>query len=161
MLTAQSAELLSRPMTPTATRGPSGLTIQLPTRLEDRVERTTLRRLAAKEMLYCVGDASTHVFQIEEGVAMIYRMLPDGRRQVVDFAYPGQFIGLGTSNTHTFNAETVTMTRVRLIPVSALDIAARRDPEIALSLYRAVSLELSSARSLAPCARTPREFRAS
>lgn len=149
MLSAEAAAVLSRPpatlrhslKTPAAAFPAQGP-------LESRIERSSMRTLSGKEHVFCEGDMRTHVFQIEQGVVIIYRMLPDGRRQVFEFAYPGDFIGLGTNDVHMFSAETTGMTRLRCIPAAMLDEAARHEPDLALSLYRAVSLELSAARDL-------------
>ena len=113
-----------------------------------RLERASVRRFQSKEHIFCEGDARTHVFQIEDGVVTIYQMLNDGRRQIVDFAYPGDFIGLGTAGEHLFSAEATSSTRVRCFSASALEETARNDPSLALQLYKAVSLELSAARAL-------------
>lgn len=113
-----------------------------------RLERGSVRRFMSKEHVFCEGDPRTHVFQIEEGVVTIYRMLTDGRRQIIDFAYPGEFIGLGASAEHYFSAEATSATRVRCYGASALEETAARDPGLALQLYKAVSLELAAARAL-------------
>jgi CRP/FNR family transcriptional regulator len=115
---------------------------------QDILDRASVRRLQSKEHIFCEGDPRTHVFQIEEGVVTIYQMLNDGRRQVVDFAYPGDFIGLGPTAEYLFSAEATSPARVRCIAAGILDEAARQDPNLALRLYNAVSLELSAARSL-------------
>jgi CRP/FNR family transcriptional regulator, anaerobic regulatory protein len=115
---------------------------------QDVVERAAVRRCQSKEHVFCEGDARTHVFQIETGVVMVYQMLNDGRRQIVDFAYPGDFIGLGTTHEHVFSAEATTATTVRSFRAASLEEAARRNPDLALQLYKAVSLELSAARAL-------------
>jgi CRP-like cAMP-binding protein len=114
----------------------------------DRLDRAGTRRFQCKEHIFCEGDRRTHVFQIEEGVVTIYQMLSDGRRQIVDFAYPGEFIGLGATSEHLFSAEATSPTRVRCLGASALEDTARHDPALALQLYKAVSLELSAARAL-------------
>jgi CRP-like cAMP-binding protein len=113
-----------------------------------RLDRASVRHFESKEHIFCEGDPRTHVFQIEEGVVTIYQMLNDGRRQIVDFAYPGDFIGLGTTSEHVFSAEATSQTRVRCFGTTALEETARSDPSIALQLYKAVSLELSAARAL-------------
>ena len=61
----------------------------------DRFERGTIRRIEAKEHVFCDGDPRTHVFRIEEGVVALSKLLGDGRRQIIEFAYPGDYIGLG------------------------------------------------------------------
>jgi CRP-like cAMP-binding protein len=113
-----------------------------------RLDRSSVRQFASKEHVFCEGDPRTHVFQIEDGVVTIYQMLNDGRRQIVDFAYPGDFIGLGTTSEHVFSAEATSQTRVRCFGSAALEETARSDPSLALQLYKAVSLELSAARAL-------------
>lgn len=112
------------------------------------IEKSSIRRFSPKEHIFCEGDDRTHIYRIEEGVVMIYRMLPDGRRQVVEFAYPGDFIGLGADGPHRFNAETSSKVTVACFTAATLGEAAHHNPELALSLYHAVSLELSAARDL-------------
>ena len=113
-----------------------------------RLDRASVRHFESKEHIFCEGDPRTHVFQIEDGVVTIYQMLNDGRRQIVDFAYPGDFIGLGTTSDHVFSAEATSQTSVKCFGALALEETARSDPSIALELYKAVSLELSAARAL-------------
>jgi CRP/FNR family transcriptional regulator, anaerobic regulatory protein len=113
-----------------------------------RFDRASVRQFAIKEHVFCEGDPRTHVFQIEDGVVTIYQMLNDGRRQIVDFAYPGDYIGLGTTGEHVFSAEATSSVRVRCFGASALEETARNDPGLAIQLYKAVSLELSAARAL-------------
>jgi CRP/FNR family transcriptional regulator, anaerobic regulatory protein len=114
----------------------------------DTAERSTLRCFLSKEHIFCEGDPRTQVYQIKEGVVTVYQILNDGRRQIVDFAYPGDYLGLGTTSEHVFSAETTTPVKVACLGAKALDTAARGDPSLALQLYRAVSLELSAARKL-------------
>ena len=40
------------------------------------------------------GQRSAHVFTVLEGVLIRYRLLEDGRRQIVNFMFPGDLIGL-------------------------------------------------------------------
>lgn len=107
-----------------------------------------IRTLEAKEHLFREGDAATHVYRVEIGNVCVYRMLADGRRQVVDFAYPGDFIGLGALGEHAAGAQATIRTSVRCLPISALREIVRRDPRVGLKLYEAVSFELLAAREL-------------
>jgi CRP/FNR family transcriptional regulator len=113
-----------------------------------RLDRVSSRRLQSKEHVFCEGDERTHVFQIEDGVVTIYRMLKDGRRQIIDFAFPGDFVGLGTTTEHLFSAEATAPTSVRCYSASELEDAARTDPGLAFQLYKAVTQELCAARAL-------------
>jgi CRP-like cAMP-binding protein len=56
------------------------------------------------------GTSSTHLFTVLSGWAFRYKMLPDGRRQILNFALPGDFLGLQASMfdemTHSVEALT-------------------------------------------------------
>ena len=43
------------------------------------------------------GTSSTHLFTVLQGWAFRYKTLPDGRRQLLNFALPGDFLGLQAS----------------------------------------------------------------
>jgi nucleotide-binding universal stress UspA family protein len=73
-----------------------------------------------------------HVYKVEVGHVCIYRMVHDGRRQVIDFAYPGDFIGLGALGTHAANAQATTKTRIRCVTVDALHEVAGSDQRLGL-----------------------------
>lgn len=117
-------------------------------RLDERLAQGTLRRVEAKEDIYCEGDARTHVFQVEQGVVAIYKTLVDGRRQIIDFAYPGDIIGLGVLREHVLSAQAVSAAKVRCLSASALERAAEGDASLAVKLYKAVSQELAATRHL-------------
>lgn len=114
----------------------------------DRFERGTIRRIESKEHVFCDGDPRTHVFRIEEGVIALSKLLGDGRRQIIEFAYPGDYIGLGTLREHIFDAQATCPAKVRCLSAAALEQEAARDAGLALRLYKAVSAELAAARSL-------------
>ena len=116
--------------------------------LEQRLVSGPMRTYEAKEHIFREGDPVTHVYQVEAGHVCIYKMLSDGRRQVIDFAYPGDMIALGAINEHCNNAQATTRARVRQLPVSALRQVIRDDAALGMKLYEAMSLELSAAREL-------------
>src|SRR5262249_9701470 len=105
-------------------------------------------RLAAKEHVFCEGDRRTHVFRVEEGVIAVYKTLPDGRRQIIDFAYPGDLIGLGALDEHVLSAQATCAAKVRSLSAAALERMAETDAGLAIKLYKSVCQELAAARSL-------------
>jgi CRP/FNR family transcriptional regulator len=119
-----------------------------PIALEDCLGQATLRKLECKEHVFCEGDPRIHVFRIEEGVVAIYKTLSDGRRQIIDFAYPGDLIGLGVLSEHVLSAQATCSSKVRCLSVAALERAAEADANLALKLYKAVCQELAATRSL-------------
>jgi CRP-like cAMP-binding protein len=118
------------------------------TPLGARLEAGAQRTIEAKEHIFREGDQVANVYRVEVGHVCIYKTLSDGRRQVVDFAYPGDIIGLGAMGEHTSNAQASTRTRVRAMPVAQLQQAVREDGRLGLELYDAMSRELSASREL-------------
>lgn len=116
--------------------------------LDETLALATLRRIEAKEFVFIEGDPTTHIFRVETGAVALFKVLADGRRQVVGFAYPGDLIGLGAQGEHVMNAQAVKPTRLRCLGMTALHRAAARDPELAFKLYEAVARELAAARDL-------------
>ena len=116
--------------------------------LAERLARGQTRTIEAKEHLFCEGDAASHVYRVELGHICIYRMMPDGRRQVVDFAYPGDLIGLGALTEHTDSAQAMERTVVRAMPLATLRELAQSDSRLGIKLYEALSRELMAAREL-------------
>lgn len=50
--------------------------------------------LSDKSSLIHAGEPAQQVFNLITGTVRLYKLLPDGRRQVVGFALPGDFLGL-------------------------------------------------------------------
>jgi CRP/FNR family transcriptional regulator len=119
-----------------------------PSALEQRLAQSSLRRVEAKEFVFAEGDPTTHIFQVETGAVALYKVLCDGRRQVVGFAYPGDLIGLGAEGEHVMNAQAIKPTRLRCLPVASLNQLARQDPRLGFKLYEAVARELAATRDL-------------
>lgn len=119
-----------------------------PGSLAQRLTGGTVRTFENREHIFREGDAATNVYVVEIGHVCIYKMLSDGRRQVIDFAYPGDLVGLGAMGEHASSAQATTRTRVRSIPMAALHQLSRTDARIGLKLYEAVSRELLAAREL-------------
>lgn len=141
MLATQSSIITARPASRSSIPAP-----QRP--LEERLSQGTVRRVEPKEDIYCEGDPRAYVFQVEQGVVAIYKTLADGRRQIIDFAYPGDIIGLGTLREHVLSAQAVCAVKVRCLSASALERAAENDANLAVKLYKAVSQELAATRHL-------------
>ncbi|UPK38518.1 helix-turn-helix domain-containing protein [Bradyrhizobium sp. 186] len=62
---------------------------------------------AAGETVFCEEDITTSFYNVLEGVMRLYKLLPDGRRQIVGFALPGDFLGMNISGRHNFSADAI------------------------------------------------------
>jgi CRP/FNR family transcriptional regulator len=53
------------------------------------------------------GEPASAFFNITGGTAKLYKLLPDGRRQITGFVGTGHFLGLAVSDTYAFSAEAI------------------------------------------------------
>lgn len=117
------------------------------------------RIVERKSHVFCEGDEASQIYQVQAGHVCIYRLLGDGRRQIVDFAFPGDFIGLGAKGQHTNNAQATERTRLLSFPASELHNIVKKIPTLGIELYEAMASELSDARDLlvSVCQRSAQE----
>jgi CRP/FNR family transcriptional regulator, anaerobic regulatory protein len=53
------------------------------------------------------GEPARSFFNITAGTAKLFKLLPDGRRQITGFVGAGHFLGLAVSDTYAFSAEAI------------------------------------------------------
>lgn len=64
-------------------------------------------RFAPCETVFSEEDITTSFCNVLEGVMRLYKLLPDGRRQIVGFALPGDFLGMNVAGRHSFSADAI------------------------------------------------------
>lgn len=105
-----------------------------------------VRQLKSSEPVFAEGDCKSNVYKIESGAVLVYKILNDGVRQIVSFAFPGDFIGLDAGSEHTYDAQTLAATRIRSLPMSSLWRRAVEDPGLAKDLLETLSRDVADAR---------------
>jgi len=115
---------------------------------DQSVMDSATRVVERKEHVFFEGDLVSHIYKVEAGHVCIYRLLADGRRQVIDFAFPGDFIGLGASGQHAMSAHATERTKLRCLPISELRNVVSENPKLGLELYEAIAGELCATREL-------------
>jgi CRP/FNR family transcriptional regulator, anaerobic regulatory protein len=82
------------------------------------------------------GTASEHLFTVLGGWAFRYKMLPDGRRQILNYALPGDFVGLQASvlNHMEHSVEALTDMVLCIFPRGKLWELHRGHPTLAFDL---------------------------
>jgi CRP/FNR family transcriptional regulator len=91
------------------------------------------------------GDQATAFFNITSGTARLYKLMPDGRRQITGFANGGNFLGLAVSHGYAFSAEAVDTVRYCRFPRAGLRALMRDFPLLEERLLRIASTELVAA----------------
>ena len=115
--------------------------------LDDCFAQAPARQLKAKEPLFAEGDTKLNVYKVESGAVLIYKILNDGFRQIVNFAFPGDYVGLEMSPYYTYDAQTIAPTRIRSVSSVALWRQAREDCAVANEIFETLSHEISAAHS--------------
>lgn len=68
----------------------------------------TPQKIKAGKILFAEGDDAETVFEIIQGILKLYKLLPDGRRQIMGFVSTDKLIGLSDDNMYQYTAEAVT-----------------------------------------------------
>ena len=129
------------------------------------------------------GEPAASFFNITAGAAKLFKLLPDGRRQITGFVGPGHFLGLAVSDTYAFSAEAIEPVRYcrfsrgklrallddyplmekRLLEVAANELVAAQEQMLLLgrktARERLASFLLSQSRQGLPCGHARRRFR--
>jgi CRP-like cAMP-binding protein len=135
--------------------GPAGPALPLTRRLARLVplspaEHETLaalqsatRLVARNREIVSLGRKYDGVFVLIEGVAMRYRVLRDGRRQVLNIALPGDFIGFPVCffETALYSVSTLSEALVSWIPFDLLFALFRDHPRLAAAMFCSFSCE--------------------
>ncbi len=66
------------------------------------------QKIKAGRILFGEGDDAETVFEIVQGILKLYKLLPDGRRQIMGFVSTDKLIGCSDDDTYAYTAEAVT-----------------------------------------------------
>ncbi len=97
------------------------------------------------ETLFAQGDLSDAVYNITSGSVRLVKLLPDGRRQIVGFALPGDFLGLSMSERNGFSAEALSATATCMFARKDFSALLDSKPHLLRRLHAMASHELSLA----------------
>jgi CRP/FNR family transcriptional regulator len=117
----------------------------------DAPEVIGLRRLAAqvylrpRKTIFLEGDPADDVFGVSQGVVRLYKLLPDGRRQILSFALPGDFLGLPHAERRSFSADAVGEVVLCRFPRGELTRHIRSSPDMMRLLIEFATRELATA----------------
>lgn len=91
------------------------------------------------------GEPAESFFNITAGTAKLYKLLPDGRRQITGFASPGHFLGLAVSATYAFSAEAIEPVRFCRFSRPKLRVLLTDFPKLERRLLEVAATELVAA----------------
>lgn len=106
------------------------------------------RIVGATTVLFHEGDKADVLYEVVTGVFRATKVFPDGRRQVVAFAYPGDVIGFGHGDRYRFDCDALTPAKVQATPQSEMLRAMRTRPELGEKLLAMAAGEIASMHDL-------------
>jgi CRP-like cAMP-binding protein len=105
------------------------------------------RVIPAGHEIYAEGEQGGDLYVVLDGWAILYQILEDGRRQILDFALPGSILGLRAAADadmgHT--AESLTTLKVAVVPRLRLGELFAREPRLAMRFVETMAGVLESA----------------
>lgn len=117
----------------------------------DRRELAEMKRLATYvrfsggQTIFSEGERADSAFGLSHGVVRLYRLLPDGRRQVVAFALPGDFLAMPLADRFSFSADAIGEASVCRFPREELKRFIQSSPSIMRLLIEFATRELQTA----------------
>jgi CRP/FNR family transcriptional regulator len=102
-------------------------------------------RIGAHEPLFHEGDAADTVYNLTSGTLKLYKLLSDGRRQIMGFLQPGDFLGITIDDEHAFSAEAIDPVEVCRFSRARFDAFVEDHPRVERELYRLAAHELGMA----------------
>lgn len=106
---------------------------------------STSVQLEAGGTVFYEADPSTYLFNVVQGSLRLSKLLPDGRRQVTGFLFPGDFLGLSVGGVYSYTAEALTAASLCRFERASLTRMLDRFPKLEHQLLSLASNELAQA----------------
>jgi CRP/FNR family transcriptional regulator len=91
------------------------------------------------------GDPADCFYNVTRGTVKLFKLLPDGRRQITGFSHRGDFLGLAVSSNYAFSAEAIDKVRYCRFSRKALRALLKDLPAMENRLLEVASNELVAA----------------
>jgi CRP/FNR family transcriptional regulator len=116
-----------------------------PQELNDLARLAQFSHFANRATLLAQDEPADHIFNVTGGVVRLYRLLSDGRRQIVGFAMPGDFLGLAMTRANAFSADAVGAVTACRFSREAFGALLEAKPRLLLRLHELATHELTLA----------------
>lgn len=93
------------------------------------------------------GAPASELFSVSEGIVSVFKLMPDGRRQITGFLYPGSFLGVTFNDlaSYAYSADAVTDVILRAYPRRNFERLLDEVPGVRRAFIAAMADELTEA----------------
>ena len=91
------------------------------------------------------GEPADYLFNVTDGAVKLYKLLPDGRRQITGFLFSGDFLGIAMNEKYAYSAEAVGKVSLCRFPRRKLEALLDAFPRLEKRLLGMASNELVQA----------------
>lgn len=113
--------------------------------LHELAAQVVVQNFTAKQPIFDESSIARHVYIVTAGTIKIYRLMPDGRRQVTGFLFEGDFLGFAHDNQYAYSAEAVGDVSLCRFQKEDLERLLKRFPEMEKRLLDIANHELAAA----------------
>ncbi|MBB4265630.1 Crp/Fnr family transcriptional regulator [Roseospira visakhapatnamensis] len=87
-------------------------------------------RYDAQDTMFREGDDGTAVYVLIAGAVKVYKLMPDGRRQITGFFFRGDMFGFCLETAYAYTAETISPVLACRLPMTLLRTLSQTAPEV-------------------------------
>ncbi|MCJ8323786.1 MAG: helix-turn-helix domain-containing protein [Rhizobiales bacterium] len=114
--------------------------------LEEFSALSKTRSFTDGQLILTEGEVNEYIGSITEGIVKVYKLLNDGRQQIISLGFPGDMLGNIIDAEYNYFVEAVGKVKICLYRVSRIASFAATNPEIYLSILGKTNQQLSHAR---------------
>lgn len=116
-----------------------------PAELGEFAKVMTEATLPSGGILFHEGAQADYVMNVTSGAVKLFKLLGDGRRQILGFRFAGDFLGLAAGTEYSYSAEALTDSKLCRFPRRKLDGLRERFPRLDRRLLTLSIDELTAA----------------
>ena len=104
-----------------------------------------IQLLSPRQTIIDEGESAESLFNITGGAVKLYKLLPDGRRQITGFLFQGDFLGIALNQEYAYSAEAVSDVTLCRFPRVRFEALLDEFPKLEKQLLEVASNELAQA----------------
>lgn len=138
-------EAISNPCAACSVRDLSICSVLNADELRDIASIATNLEFSPHDPIVDEGEAAEFLYNVTGGTVRLYKLLPDGRRQITGFLSNGDFMGIALNNIYSYSAEAVDRVKVCRFVRNKLEALLDKYPHLERRMLGLASNELIQA----------------